>query len=100
MLVRLPKAPTPDHQILMVFDGFGGFGLCFCGFGGFGRCWSGSPGTPCHQILVVFDGFGGLVVFCLVLFVVLAVAGRAPLGTPYHQILMVFGGLAGFGCCW
>jgi hypothetical protein len=41
-----------------------------------------------------------LVVFCLVLFVVLAVAGRAPLGTPYHQILTVFGGLAGFGCCW
>jgi hypothetical protein len=38
LLVRLPKAPTPDHQILMVFDGFGGFGLCFCGFGGFGRC--------------------------------------------------------------
>ncbi len=27
LLVRLPKAPTPDHQILMVFDGFGGFGF-------------------------------------------------------------------------
>ncbi len=76
-LVRLPKAPTPDHQILMVFDGFCGFGFLLVVLVVLAVADKAPWGTLYNHMCMVCDGC--CVSGCLVVvLVVLAVAGRAP----------------------